>query len=391
MVSDSSCILTKVGLSLQNGGAVSICNVSKHNLRDQHNNLISLTSHSLEQAWHSPTRNEIAESLDNGIKHSNCLDCWTKEAAGAPSRRQVFNHKYGHYNTVSNTPKIIVLKPGNVCNLACRHCEPVVSSGWYKDAYELDYKEKNISYTDFLIKFKHIRDSYDDSNSNIWPILDKWSDEIEYYDLYGAEPLLIKPVLTLLENSVNKNIASKQTIHINTNGTIWRDNFINLFKQFREVKLDISIDGIDNQFEYMRYPAIWQDVYSNILNYKKLSDKNNTIHVGITVTVSAFNIFYLPEIFNFCKWLNIKCTWNILNYPEYMNIKCLPQSVKDSVQQKLNDKEFDKIINFMNIPFDNAADKFKTLIEHINKVDLLRNQKFEITFNEYYKLLKHYI
>ena len=386
MTTNLSCILTKVGLSLQNGGAVSICNVSKHNLRDQQNSIISLTTHSLEQAWHSPTRTEIAESLDNGIKHNNCVDCWTKEAAGAPSRRQVFNTKYGHYTTVTTAPKIIVLKPGNICNLACRHCEAGVSSGWYKDTYELDYKD--ISYTNFLQKFKHIRDSYEENNSNIWPILDKWSDEIEYYDLYGAEPLLIKPILTLLENSVNKNIAYRQTIHINTNGTIWREEFIDLFKQFREVKLDISIDGIDNQFNYMRYPATWKLVYNNILNYKKLSDTNKNIHVGVTVTVSAFNIFYLPKILDFCQWLDIKCTWNILNYPEYMNIKCLPKDVKDIVSKKLANKEYTNIVNFMNIPFDNNDNKFEILMERIQHVDLLRSERFEDTFPEYYELLR---
>lgn len=375
------CVLAENSLSVHNGGHVSICNGSRQ-MFTADGNTITLDKYTLHDAWNSPTRLEIIDALANDIQHENCVDCWTKEAAGFPSMRLIHNQDLNKLTTNQLQPQVLILKPGNVCNLGCRHCDSQVSSGWYKDDHALNYS--NISYEDYLKKFSVTRNSYKDDNPS-WAIIENWANNIIHWDLYGAEPLLIKPLLNAL-GSANSNAS----IHINTNGTIWRDEFVKLFKKFKSVSLDISVDGIHEQFDYLRYPATFNTVLENILKYKNIS---SNIKVSVTVTVSIYNILDLGKILKFFNEYKINCSFNLLHNPEYMNIRALPDNSKLEVAEQVNEKFKHplaaSIIDFMKMPLDkkNLINEFMSITYNIDKQ---RNQRFAITFPEMYKLLKQY-
>lgn len=387
-MTDTYCVLTDLSLSVHNGGHVSICNGSREIFYSDDGTPITLDKFSLAQAWNSPTRKEIQQSLKNGVQHKNCDDCWIKERAGHPSMRQNHNSNLSAAIPLNDRPRVIVLKPGNVCNLACRHCDPATSTGWYNDAYSLEQKPNGYSYHDFLKKYKIVKESYDPENSNVWGDLSKWIPDLLYYDLYGAEPLLLKPVLKLLDAAVATNSAKNQTIHINTNGTIWRDEFFETFTNFKQVFLDISVDGIQEQFEYMRHPANWQQVLDNIIKYKKLSRIHSNIQVAITVTVSVYNIWYLNDIVKYFNDLEIECGINILHNPENMNIRILPDNVKKLVEEK--NTNFSSVTNFMNMDIDDSEQLFANFFYNTHKIDTIRQQDFTKVFPEFYEIIKEY-
>ena len=127
MSKDCKCIYTDIGLSTQNGGYVSVCNQSRNSFQHSDGNYITLDRYTLTDAWNSPTRHEIKTALDSGIQHPNCQDCWDEEAAGRDSKRVMINRGLAHVQPREDQPLALMLKPGNLCNLACRHCGPFSS------------------------------------------------------------------------------------------------------------------------------------------------------------------------------------------------------------------------------------------------------------------------
>lgn len=384
-MNDTKCCLTKIGLSTQNEGYVTICNQSRVHLQDKNKNLIRLDRHSLQDAWLSPTRKEIDESLSNGIRHDNCQDCWDEEAANKISRRQIHNKEFENIQPLEDQPRAIILKPGNTCNLSCRHCSPSVSSGWYRDSYKLENSQE--SYFNYTKKFNHIKLSYDKTNTNFWNTFNKWIPNLIFYDLYGGEPLLTEKLYENLKFSADNNFAINQNIHINTNGTIWKDDFNSVFSKFNEVYFDISADGVAKQFEYMRYPAKWDSFLTNLYKYKDLAKNFTNIKIGITITVSLYNIFYLPEIYTFYKYLGVKVGVNILHTPEHLNIRIAPDKIKSIIAEKLVNEEFLSVIKYLNLDIPNKDELYTTYLNSLKKIDLIRNEKYNEVFPEMAKYL----
>ena len=221
MTCNTYCVLADVGLATQTNGNMTICNQSRTNFKDSQGNTLRLDSNSLVEGWNSPTRQEIKQALESGVKHPNCKDCWDEEAAGRTSIRLQAQERFSNVTPLVDQPRVFMFKPGNVCNLSCRHCNPYVSSKWYRDHYQVEVQPTStISFVDYIHQYDSIRDSFASDNNNLWPIIDQWNEHIVFYDLYGAEPLLIEPLLDQLRTSVSSGASINQTIHINTNGTI---------------------------------------------------------------------------------------------------------------------------------------------------------------------------
>jgi len=81
----------------------------------------------------------------------------------------------------------------------------------------------------------------------------------------GGEPTLHNKSLTAMLNAlVESGQASNIELWLNTNTTIFDSNFYELLDKFKQIRLMLSIDGIEESFEYIRYPAKWNIVDSNI-------------------------------------------------------------------------------------------------------------------------------
>jgi MoaA/NifB/PqqE/SkfB family radical SAM enzyme len=388
------CALVDLGLATQTDGTVTVCNQSRTLFTDPLGKTIRLDSHSIEDGWNSPTRQEIKQALLNGQQHANCRDCWDEEAAGRSSIRTRANQDYAEVRPMDQ-PRVFMLKPGNACNLTCRHCNPYVSSKWYKDHYTATQHTSNITFKEYASRYDSIRDSFDDEN-HLWDTLKKWNDGIVFYDLYGAEPLLINPLLEVLRHSVSTGSSKHQDIHINTNGTIWHDDFNTLFANFNHVELAVSIDGIADQFEYMRYPANWSKVLENLKRYQQLAQFNTSIKFSVCITVSLLNVYYLIDYLNFFHSMGIETTVNIVHRPNYLNVRIAPQAVKQAIIDNLNikrltesswDFKVKEIIDYIRLDYEDPQELLKEFWRHTNLYDKLREQSYAEIFSEFYKVL----
>lgn len=388
------CVWADAGLALHNSGRCLLCCHSQTYLQDEQGQEIYLDSHSVEQAWNSPTRRQIQQDLENGIQHPNCSACWNEEAAGRPSRRTINNEIFADLEINLNRPQLVDLKPGNTCNLACRTCWPEVSSKWYRDYWEVEAKKWEPDYKKYLSSWGRIRSSYSDDNTRLWSDLETWLSDVVYYDIYGAEPMLLDKVFLILSQSTKTGQSKTQNLHINTNGTVWNQEYIDILTQFNSVNLDISIDGIGPHYDYIRYGETWATIEQNLDRYQELVKQHPNIRMHICVTVCSLNALYVMDLQEYFCHRNIPVFFNMVHHPHYLNVRSLPDAVKKEIRTRLESREpnwqITSILDFMDMPLENQSQQWDKFCESTKKLDLLREQDLASTFPEFWELIEPY-
>ena len=390
--SNTYCILTDCGLSTQHNGGATICNQSRTNFQDTDGKHMTLLTHAIEDMWSGPTRQEIKKDLINGIKHTNCQSCWDEEAAGKKSMRMQYNEKYQGLEICEDQPRVMIIKPGNLCNLSCRHCSPHVSSQWIKESWKLE--KSQLSYNEYAQQFRDYTESFREENP-LWKTLSKWIPKFVYYDFYGAEPTLIEPMMNLLYESAEQGVADQQEVHLNTNGTIWKDSYPGMYSKFKGVRIGISIDAVGKQADYMRYPSNWETVFGNLKRYRDSMKQYKNIEIYVAITVSLLNIYYLDEIWQTLTNEGFNCNISFLHRPEHLNIRIAPATIKEKIKNKLINftptglkqqdwhRQLEFILNFLNLEFDNSKKLFEEFQQITQNLDSSRNQSYRDVFPEF--------
>ena len=321
----------------------------------------------------------LKEEFKQGARPSGCKRCWDDEDAGLPSKRQLdWKHIFGEKHPGWDPIKVLTLPFGNSCNLACRTCNSYTSSGWVSEAKKLQ------QHLPELVIYKH-QTFY--KNKEFINQIKSLCTNVLHVEFPGGEPFLagvdehLEFLDFLLENNP-KNIS----LHYMTNATIFPDQkFWDKWIKFKNVDIQLSVDGIDEKFEYLRWPAKWSQVNDNVHQF--MMHRKDNIQLSISHTVSIFNVLYLPEFFKWCLQNKLgKPYLGLVSQPEHFSIKGLPKKVKQSISDKLTRFSFKEIVSYMNS--EDLTDHFDTAIKHIKLVDQQRNESFEKTFPELHQLLK---
>ncbi len=379
------CLQATVGLEIDTIGRVRPCCLAKPYV-DETGNEYNLKNHSLDEIWNSEARKNLLSDLNVGIENPACEICWIEEKHGRDSKRIRENAKP---ITVKDTPQILDLKLGNTCNLQCRTCNPDSSSAWVTEWYEVN--NPHMEKSEFLQKYKEIREIYSESNNKVWDTLAEWIPKCPIIDFYGGEPILVKKTWEILKNCVDSGHSINQEIHYNTNCTIYpSEQQIETIKHFKQVNISLSIDGIEEQFEFMRFPAKWNLVLENIRKYSELMQKNPNIFVDFCYTVSIYNIWDVVKFDAFVKqnFPHMGIYYNMLFSPTHVSITNIPENIKPIVEKRLLDysQNLDKVSNMI---YSNSfsEEEFNMLWEVTERHDKYRNNKFEESFSEWHSLL----
>jgi len=343
--------------------------------------------------WNSQEFISLREEFVKNQKSKICERCWGQESFGGQSlRRRLFaNHPYDKRGLVDfindkhhTGPKQINLMVGNKCNLRCRICNASSSVTWnvegqyYKDTYEKESAKRYISKVKKPTEFslEQIEEIYQISNN------------VERIEFYGGEPLLDKPTLVLLQKLVDNGRSKDIVLFYNTNMTnIPSDVHLTLWRQFKNIELNLSMDDVDDRFTYNRYPGKWQDAdqFVNSLDRKFISPR-------IITTVSVLNIFYLPEITRQADVYDLPVLFNTLNNPDYYDIRYLPEDIKilikNRIETNIENYWLSKVRNLLNmLDTKGKPNYFEEMSFWIQAKDKYRNENFEKTFPEYYSMI----
>lgn len=396
------CVNAFHGMSGNNDGTSKMCCMIKEPYNIYTNSeLFYLHKSSILENFNNKYAIEIRDSLENGIRHDACSHCWQEEDGGRNSKRMRDNKRYDHElktNIIQPYTGLakLELNLGNTCNIKCRTCHASISSTWMKEDYDLNYAKKGTTYKEYGTMMRKFHRTYDD-DSPFWDDLKNNLHTIRQFDFYGGEPFLSKPMWEVLRICVEKGYAKDIELHYNTNGTVWPKE-IELWQHFKCVNLSFSIDGIGERFEYMRYPAKWDEVNVNMEKARQFNLEHKNLLICWCITISTLNAYYLPETINehHTKWRDFGIYLNLVHNPQHFNISRMPPHIKLKVAEQMDSIQGDTVHNikaqvhgirgFMtNGDFNH--EQWRRFMQLVDKHDKYREQDFHKTFPEFARLI----
>ena len=285
------CVNAEHSLTGGNSGTTKVCCMYK----SAESSNITLRTHSIQDNYNQEEVLELRSALGNGVQHPNCTACWQEENSGRESKRIRDNKKYLKLSTPYEGLAKVELNLGNVCNIKCRTCNVYASSQWMREQFDLYEKDKYINFKEYADKHKVLHQTYDE-DSPFWNDLIDNLSSIKQFDFYGGEPFMSNKMWHILDIAVEQGYAKDIELHYNTNGTLWPEDKVQLWKHFKEVNISFSIDGIGNQFEYMRHMAKWNMVKDNMAKARAIQQEFKNMNISWCVTLSNLNIYNLPEV-----------------------------------------------------------------------------------------------
>ena len=209
-----------------------------------------------------------------------------------------------------------------------------------------------------------------------------------------------KKMWRILEVAVEKGYSKDMEIHYATNGTQWPLKQVEIFKYFRHVHISFSIDGIGDGFEYMRFPANWEEAKSNMIKAREFNQKTSNLYLGWCITLSSLNIYSLPDILKTHseEFKDFGPYLNLVHGPIWYNVNQLPDYVKTSVIERLESipenmvdhymfhHHLPGVINYIKQGKPNE-ENWKKFIEYTRTHDQYRGQDFSKVYPEYSKII----
>lgn len=242
----------------------------------------------------------VRQNLMNGVWDPVCSNCQEAEKINAKSMRQIHNEE------IKNAPMDSIIDPDNItyldlslgstCNSKCMTCNSYSSNLWAEE-------EK------FIWKSKPLFRAVDIRYSAIEDLISTYKN-INKISFIGGEPLVSPSHITILNNLINSGRNKDIALSYITNLTNITDDLLVMWGKFSSVSVSASIDGYDKINDYIRYPFKWQKVESNLRKYATLVN-GNKFSMGISCTVSVFNILDVCDLLEFIIKLTTECNLTV--------------------------------------------------------------------------------
>jgi sulfatase maturation enzyme AslB (radical SAM superfamily) len=189
----------------------------------------------------------------------------------------------------------------NVCNSACQTCNAGLST-----------KIGSLSSR----RYERV------DNSSLWDTLPQ--DRIIEVDVNGGEPTTSKNYKRLLRQLPQNT----KIVRMNTNGSRTIDEIEDLLKNRVTVIVTMSLDGVGDVHDYVRWPIKWRDYDKTVDRYKGLVETYSNLHLDMWTTVSCLNVANMQEIMGYAKRKGIAHDWAFLDIPDVLNVRYKNQFTK---------------------------------------------------------------
>lgn len=339
----------------------------------------------VEEMFNSDYMKKVRKGmLDGDPLPVNCITCKEHEENGGKSHRLIHNEHSG-FQPEPNI-KTMEINLGNLCNLACIMCGSYNSSKWFTDEQALyglrkgellsRFNEKMINnHTDGLEKAFDIE-------TLSWDILKN----LEGLKLAGGEILMMPQHIQLLKKLIRTDIAKNIELMYVVNVMHDPTEFKDYWKYFKRVHICMSIDGIGNVAEYVRYHSKWETIEENIRKYFDLFKENDNYILSSNTTVSMVNVAHLVDVYNYWNFLYIQHLqrlphteeqgmYRVLNGPEKLHIRHIPEVLRQPII-----KELDTVQHLQHIAqrlrAENYTKKWKQSLDWIERLDKIRGNNF---------------
>jgi len=361
-MSNTLCVLPWMHLATHPNGGASLCCRSNHTdaiswaKKKESQSLVMLDNDNVEDIMNSEKFVEVRQAMIDGKRPIECEGCWKDEDAGIKSKRQYENERWAHIipkleqtATLKDINLIYVeLRLGNVCNNACLT--------WFKLRPMENFK-------------------WFENDEFYWDLANK-SQSVEEIYINGGEPTMIKAHFEYLKHLITLGTAQNVHLVYSLNMMDIPDRLIELWKEFKQVTINASIDDLGHRNYYIRYPTQWEETIASIEKLTKLPNLN----WHVTQTVSILNIYHLAE---FGNWLETNYNktphHNYVMYPDYLSIAALPDFYKEELRShyasRLHEWQRRDLLNKLHEPY--QPDLLQKAKEFILAVDKARGLDYK--------------
>lgn len=365
----------------------------------------------IDELYNSEKLKQLRLDLLAGIPRPDvCTHCYSKDAANVRSNRirsldtpsdkikeMIKNTDATGYSNLDNI-KFWDVRHSNICNLKCRTCNEDFSSSWAAENENFD-----------KIKLK----SMGEENK-----FEQLYDTVNHIYFAGGEPLLTPEhfeVLTkLIDSGRSKDVELSYTTNL-TKLDYNNYNLIDLWKNFKYVTINVSMDGYEEKYNYIRHGVDWEILKANIVQLKEFASVANNIHYGFATTISIFNILTFTDVHRYLWQNNLMKDINniildLVMYPKYFAfINILPKYLQLLAIDKITShltwleenhasaitiEKFNSIISYIknHLEINNQSHEVKMeFIRNVKKIDQRRNESFVDTFPELAEMYQRYL
>jgi MoaA/NifB/PqqE/SkfB family radical SAM enzyme len=363
------CPMPWAGVMYNHDGTVKNCIRSSEpigNIRDHDINTLLTTGSNFERQQniiqqHPVTSCQPCRDLESGTRGFNIISDRVFYI------RELKKINPAVYTAGNHELHTVDIRWSNLCNFACVYCSPEFSSRW---ASELDLWPARPSdtqqqqFSDWVLSQAH---------------------QLRHVYLAGGEPLLMRENLELLSR-----LPREVNIRINTNLSRVNTEVFEKICEFPNVHWTVSVESMQEEFEYIRWGGNWQDFITNLDTISSLGHK-------ITFNMLHFALNAM-SIFDCVDWLRLRgfhansFVIGALLEPDYLNIRHLPHSVLDCVvnelQRRIQDNpgfllenSYQNLLKYIQTPVNKD---FNNSLAQLQTLDQRRGCNSKITFPHLY-------
>lgn len=339
----------------------------------------------IEKVWNSKKFQSVRQDFLDGKTPRECEKClkrilprniWFEERVGRLIKKEI---------NPPLKPLQIDLQLGNKCNLQCRMCFSWSSCKWTKDDKALG------------------RESFSRHDLDISQLKEheEMFSKLIRLDFKGGEPMMYESMVEMTKKLVEWGNSSNITLAYSTNCSIVNKDVIDLWKDFKEITLVVSIDGTGELFKYIRGFDI-NKIEENLYIYDEVENLNGLYNTA----VSIYNILDIAEINHWIMSKHLKqftCSDNGANQhfncnvtdPPYLDVRILPQEYKELALEKAFEYNYPNMLPFIkwlvsiiNIPPNH--EQLKRFVSFTRQMDEIKGTNFLDIKPEFKDLFKEY-
>jgi uncharacterized Fe-S cluster-containing radical SAM superfamily protein len=323
-----------------NGSAVACC--------ESQESILSPSTNNFQAMWNSQDYKNLRQALLQGEKPEVCRKCWSNEEIGMPSNREdmwrdfetgLFGKPSLNVNedfSVSPAPVAIEIKTNNLCNLKCRMCHPESSHRVGEDKEIIVKYRKNLPWSQTVLSSAQTVGAFFSEG-------DTFFKNLSVVQYSGGEPLISDEQLDLTKKLLQfepENIHLRYSTNL-THLSYKQTSYPDIWKNFKKIHVKVSIDGVNDVYDYIRVGGQFEKVVGNI---KKLQDfQLPNLQLSIGFTTQAYNVFQLPEFLEYFEKIvpRSAITTHLLHSPKMMMVDVYPLAIRERLIHKLQSRRSD--------------------------------------------------
>jgi MoaA/NifB/PqqE/SkfB family radical SAM enzyme len=367
------CVIPWTGFEVEPNGDVKNCIISKEVIGN-------LKENSIEQI--TEKNSEIRKQMLDGDFPKSCEGCYLHEKHRIKDFGSISSRLYYAKEVTPHISKDLLEDPknfelrhvdvrwSNKCNYACVYCSPLYSSKWETELGMKPKKNSSDNLKEYLYaNIKRLKNVY----------------------LAGGEPMLMKQNKEFLELLLKHN--PEVHIRVNTNLSKTKTGVFDLLCQFKNVHWTISVDSIEDEFEYIRFNGVWKDFLDNLKIIRNIKDHKISFNM-LYFVLNYKSIFKTIELLQSMGFHNNSFVLGPLYTPESLNILNLPNQIldtckalfKEQIDKKpgfLLQNSYENVLSYLTETEFHA--NIESTIQRLKTMDLRRNNNSRTIFPKLYE------